>query len=133
MSFSLLVAAVLAGSPVLDTPSAIPPKQFRYSRQVDVAFVEDPSTYPGCEPAPGFVSRGCFISERQLIIMPNPCNYPKDYYARVLCHELGHRNGWTHPKAGPAYDKYVKDNKLIPSSLDPSLISRSPSLDILHE
>lgn len=30
--------------------------------------------------------------------LPNPCKYPKtDAYARLVCHELGHHNGW------PAY------------------------------
>jgi hypothetical protein len=29
------------------------------------------------------------------IHIPNPCVYPKtDSYARLLCHELGHFNGW---------------------------------------
>lgn len=30
--------------------------------------------------------------------LPNPCDYPQtDAYARLICHELGHINGW------PAY------------------------------
>jgi hypothetical protein len=29
------------------------------------------------------------------ITMPNPCDYPAgDEYAALLCHELGHLNGW---------------------------------------
>ena len=36
------------------------------------------------------------------VIMPNPCTYPEvsniDSYAYLLCHELGHINGFTHPR-----------------------------------
>jgi len=29
------------------------------------------------------------------IIAPNPCSFPDtDAYARILCHEIGHANGW---------------------------------------
>ena len=29
------------------------------------------------------------------VIAPNPCSYPEtDLYARILCHEIGHANGW---------------------------------------
>lgn len=35
------------------------------------------------------------------IFMPNPCAWPRrEAYAELLCHELGHRNGWVHDEAG---------------------------------
>lgn len=33
------------------------------------------------------------------MIIPNPCAHKEESYARLLCHELGHTNGWSvdHP------------------------------------
>ena len=30
------------------------------------------------------------------VVMPNPCLYPKEAYASVLCHEMAHLKGWEH-------------------------------------
>lgn len=30
------------------------------------------------------------------VFMPNPCLYPKEAYASVLCHEMAHLKGWDH-------------------------------------
>jgi hypothetical protein len=30
------------------------------------------------------------------MILPNPCLFKTEHYARVACHELGHINGWRH-------------------------------------
>lgn len=30
------------------------------------------------------------------MFVSNPCNYPEDLYARSVCHEMGHINGWVH-------------------------------------
>jgi hypothetical protein len=113
--FKFAAAAILLLlPPVIDTPSATPPSEYTKNRIVEVQFVNSPSMYPGCEPSPGFTTRGCYRFDLERMIMPNPCFYPKDYYARVLCHELGHANGWSHPKAGPEYNEYVKKHKLLP-------------------
>lgn len=37
-----------------------------------------------------------------LVTVPNPCAWPgSDPYAQLLCHELGHVNGWpsNHPRS----------------------------------
>ena len=34
------------------------------------------------------------------IIVPNPCAFPFDDYAALLCHEFGHVNNWRHPAEG---------------------------------
>lgn len=32
-----------------------------------------------------------------IIVVPNPCLMPEtDFYAGIVCHELGHENGWRH-------------------------------------
>lgn len=41
-------------------------------------------------------------ADHPIVVMPNPCAYvimpngQRDPYASVLCHELGHANGWSH-------------------------------------
>lgn len=35
---------------------------------------------------------------RATVVAPNPCAFPWDDYAALLCHELGHVNGWTHER-----------------------------------
>lgn len=30
------------------------------------------------------------------MVVPNPCVHIDQSYARTLCHELGHANGWTY-------------------------------------
>lgn len=37
---------------------------------------------------------------RPTVVMPNPCSFPWDAYAAMLCHEVGHVNGWTHDREG---------------------------------
>lgn len=29
------------------------------------------------------------------VIMPSPCTFKDEEYAKILCHELAHVNGWT--------------------------------------
>lgn len=36
----------------------------------------------------------CAMPARQTIVVPNPCLYPRDTYARILCHEKAHLAGW---------------------------------------
>lgn len=32
---------------------------------------------------------------RGVVTMPNPCDFPAERFAALLCHELGHVNGWS--------------------------------------
>lgn len=34
--------------------------------------------------------------QRPTMLMPNPCAFPFDAYAALLCHEMGHVNNWRH-------------------------------------
>lgn len=40
------------------------------------------------------------VSHSPTVVMPNPCAFPWDPYAVLLCHELGHVNGWRHAEEG---------------------------------
>jgi antirestriction protein ArdC len=44
--------------------------------------------------------------------MPNPCAFPdSDAYAHLLCHELGHANGWP-----PTHGDFGESEAAAPSA-----------------
>lgn len=44
---------------------------------------------------PMWTTLACSDSANNTVAMPNPCTYPAtDFYAQILCHEIGHLNGW---------------------------------------
>lgn len=48
-----------------------------------------------------YVVLACTRDDLDLVIMPNPCLYQHEYYAKLLCHEQAHltrrdRKGWRH-------------------------------------
>lgn len=85
----------------------IPPVEYTNGTTVEVSFVNtqaemneicgprvgiDPimakMNYVGCAINPAYSGK----TKRMWV--SNPCNYPEDRYARSLCHEMGHTNGW---------------------------------------
>jgi hypothetical protein len=73
----------------------VPPPKYRGNAVVTVYF-EDPNQIQ-TEMTHNVACKGTFFAYQvnKEMHMPNPCTYPKtDAYARLLCHELGHRNGW---------------------------------------
>lgn len=49
----------------------------------------------------GYVVLACTRDDRRIVLMPNPCLYQHEYYAKLLCHEQAHltrrdRPGWKH-------------------------------------
>jgi hypothetical protein len=45
------------------------------------------------DPPKGMRTMACDTGQK--VLMPNPCSFPdSDRYAHLLCHELGHVNGW---------------------------------------
>ena len=72
-----------------------PPPQFQGDRSVTITFVADadaacrkikPDAHSG-------EIYGCAIYSA--LILPNPCGQT-GAYADLVCHELGHANGWRH-------------------------------------
>jgi hypothetical protein len=48
---------------------------------------------------PRCIERGAAVlanacADRELITITNPCAYQGESYAKRLCHEMGHVNGW---------------------------------------
>ncbi len=77
-----------------DTPDtdAVPPARFQsYNVTVRTQFLARSGVDKMC----GTKRVACTTMDRKLVIMPSPCIYAdKEYYAKILCHELGHVNGW---------------------------------------
>ena len=100
---ALVLAAIAVGAPSpaqegYDTPTstAMPPARYWNDAATLVLYVSDVTQF--CGPAPeGYVKLGCTRFTKDgtpIIALPNPCAFPFDAYAKLTCHELGHRNGW---------------------------------------
>lgn len=102
----LLSAVLLAGCVHLGHYGARPPVAFQHPATVRIKYVTPEMVDPTCrgfgigiKPHEHF--RACRFHD--VIILPNPCDWPRGDYADMACHELGHWNGWpgTHPGAIP--------------------------------
>lgn len=108
---ALILVAALAGPSAAQLPSAPDPLWVErappeYWDAPDAPFVQlyaDPETVNVvCGRAPaGQVILACTLAERRVILMPNPCLYQHEYYAKLACHEQAHlpranRPGWSH-------------------------------------
>lgn len=85
--------------------SAWPPE--RYRNDVEAAptfYVAQDRLERLCgwtPPRPGVVLLGC--ERGGMIFLPNPCwdvRYSREKFAELVCHEMGHANGWSgkHPR-----------------------------------
>lgn len=78
----------------------LPPARFRGDAEATVHFVAADQIGPICAPGLpplqcGYVWSACTaIDPPRVMTVPNPCTRPDDAYAALLCHELGHVNGW---------------------------------------
>ena len=88
----LLTTASCAVMQSID-PVQAPPKQFQGATVAQVEFLPSHEIIPRC------IERGAMIlanacADTELITITNPCAYQGESYAKRLCHELGHINGW---------------------------------------
>ena len=95
----LLAAASLMAAPTLApnstmTSDAWPPTRFQGDNAAAVLFVAPGLIDQLCGKAPaGYKTEAC--QEGEVMVLPNPCGFPHDDdFARLSCHELGHRNLW---------------------------------------
>jgi hypothetical protein len=102
-------AAALAAAPTAPVPfgpgtanwDGAPPLRFQGDASAVVSFQSDVSGDCGKAPR-GLVILACEFSPAKgvpVIVLPNPCKFQNDEYARIVCHEIGHRSGWeaNHP------------------------------------
>ena len=97
-ALTILAAAALATNAATFNDGR-PPERFTQGATVSVEFRDQAGIDVECQalfgqPPAGAKTNACFTGRK--VIMPNPCSFPKtDTYAHLLCHELGHVNGWT--------------------------------------
>ena len=73
----------------------LPPLEFRNG----TTFVIRPASRWQIKELCSEAAFACAESPSGVVNIPNPCLYRDDNYARILCHEMGHINGWRHDKA----------------------------------
>lgn len=102
----ILVSAVLlasCGNPMPTDSDDAPPVRYRHDNAAYVTFTSQVSRdcyEAGLRGDPDLTNACAVISsEGVALIVPNPCN-ERGSYAQVMCHELGHVNGWpvNHPR-----------------------------------
>jgi hypothetical protein len=83
------------------TNDALPPVKYQGNTAAIVVTIDNPNSKNTCGVAPeGYVTLACAFKKKgaPIVLMPNPCRYPEAAdelsYAHLLCHELGHVNGW---------------------------------------
>jgi hypothetical protein len=108
MLLSILAAGFLTFFPYRDTP----PVEQTGDNSALVYFVQNEEVInAACKNKnPSTIILGCVYSSTKkgqppLMIIGNPCDYPDEKYARHVCHELGHVNGW--PKDHPNRQVYT--------------------------
>jgi hypothetical protein len=97
---ALALAAQLAANSTLYS-DAIPPVRFQGDVNVQLEFVHPSTVLNRCRDELGVtfpLRTGDTLlacSRGGAIAIPNPCLYADgDGYARLLCHEIAHVNGW---------------------------------------
>ena len=102
---SILLASLLLMQTPQDGP---PPIQYQGDNIAPVIFV-DPSQIDflcGSSPPP-YKTLACVTWQKvegkavPVMAVPNPCGpqWAGEGFAYIMCHELGHVNGWKHPPA----------------------------------
>ena len=113
MAFVAILAAAAALLPGAGAFSdGRPPERFQGDATVQLEVTDQAGVDRVCQPLFGKPPAGaktvaCQTGRR--VIAPNPCLYPTETYAQMLCHELGHANGWasTHGDDGAARGRAV--------------------------
>lgn len=86
----MLSVLVFALAPL--TQYTLPPSGLRGDNTVQVVFARPELVRTLCGARNRLELQGC-VTGRSMRV-PNPCLYTNEQYARILCHELGHVNGW---------------------------------------
>ena len=95
---SALAGALAAAGPASLYSDSTPPVRYRRDTTVQLQVTDQEGIEQACHPVfgpppAGMKTDACEIDGR--IVAPNPCRFPdSDAYAHLLCHELGHANGW---------------------------------------
>ena len=108
---TLIVSLFLGSSVVVAAPPSlwnqeIPPVRFQGPAMAVTVFLPPYRVREECQkriketPPEGIEIKACRIPPDEpggisLLVLPDPCLLaPQEYYAKVLCHEIAHINGW---------------------------------------
>ena len=92
---ALLVFTAINSSLVIDQRVNATPQRYQGDNSATVIFTSRQETMDGaCTPKKPGLALACTL-QKKTIIMPNPCLWPGNEYAKLLCHEMGHVNGWS--------------------------------------
>ena len=102
----------------------LPPAEFQFDKTLVIEFMHPDRVVARCAERgatvfvePGIAGGACADGER--ISAPNPCYFSgMDFYARLLCHELGHANGWPphHPETNGGVKGAIAPARLSPEA-----------------
>lgn len=76
-----------------------PPTEFQGPSVAQVEFVAAWEVVPRCLYRGTGLAHACTSDGK--ITITNPCDYPDQPYARLLCHETSHVNGWDSQHSTP--------------------------------
>lgn len=91
----LMLIALPVGCATLQAldPVQAPPARYQANATTTVEFISAEAVIPRClERGAQVLANAC--SDRTLITITNPCSYQGESFAKRLCHELAHANGW---------------------------------------
>lgn len=98
MFVTLIAAAAVLSSHPSYYSNQIPPARYQGDTTVQLQITNQSGIDQVCHkafgaPPAGMKTDACEIDGR--VIAPNPCAFAAtDPYAKLLCHEIGHANGW---------------------------------------
>lgn len=94
------IVATASRSPyVLPLPGETlrPPARYIGETRAVLEVIEPEKVEATCAAGgPGALACTKMYPKRPTIVMPDPCAFPFDSYAAMLCHEIAHVNGWDH-------------------------------------
>jgi len=97
--FAMLAALAAPPSEPALFSDAKPPVRFQGPTTVTLQVTDQAGIDRVChplfgKPPAGMKNDACQFADR--VVLPDPCTFPEtDRYAAILCHELGHANGWS--------------------------------------
>lgn len=81
--------AAMSAYPRTEFFDGMPPERLRGPA---VMTVETGAVDKCGKAAPGYQFEACVRDDT--VYLPNPCDYPREKFATLMCHEQAHRNGW---------------------------------------
>lgn len=93
--FWLAVFALIGCEPQTGGSVQLPPAQYQRDTSAAVHFRDRMEIERICSERVGHYSQACADIGGMNIWIENPCNVAdQHWYPALLCHEIGHRNGW---------------------------------------